>query len=310
MEFHYPGVLEILEADYWGEDMPDRFGQLSQEAINHPESLDNLPVLIDRGLADDNLNDAKIAQIRSAWAAMQPKDLLGFLRAYAVSTLFHSEDRIKYLTSIDRQMLLANKVGLNNQENYWDLHGLMSYRNEGVLAFHPTHNVFGSQTGVEASSSAEVFRNNYNRVTRGDYRYRRANGEWYGRSWTRDWGSIVPIGETGDYVVRDVAEWLWNRFIGDGLKHFGTLERAHVYALLASNSDLIYLVSPEDLSREISTMELETEPALIALVNSLSTQLLPLNSIDTDDKHYANERIGQAINFIVATPYIFAEEGR
>jgi len=57
-------------------------------------------------------------------------------------------------------------------------------------------------------------------------------------------------------------------------------------------------------------MELETEPALIALVNSLSVQSLPLDSIDTDEKRYANERIGQAINFIVATPYIFAQEGR
>ena len=310
VEFHYPGILEILETDYWGEDMPDRIDQLSQDEINHPESLDNLPVMIISGLADDNLNDAKIAQIRSAWAAMQPKDLLAFLRAYAVSTLFHSEDRIKYLSSIDRHMLIANKVGLNNEENYLDLHGVMDYTNEDVRVFHPTHNVFGSQTGVEASSSADVFRNNYNRVTRSDYRYRNASGESYGRLWERDWGSIVPIGETGEYVVRDVAEWLWNRFIGDGLKHFGPLERAHVYALLASNRDLIYLVSPEDLSRVITAMELETEPALIALVNSLSTQSLPLDSIDTDEKRYANERIGQAINFIVATPYIFAQEGR
>ena len=103
---------------------------------------------------------------------------------------------------------------------------------------------------------------------------------------------MIPIGETGDYVVRDVAAWLWNRFIGDGLKHFGPLERAHVYALLASDRDLNYLVSPEDLSRVISSMELETEPALIALVNGLSTHSLPLDSIDTDEKRYANERIG------------------
>jgi len=186
----------------------------------------------------------------------------------------------------------------------------MGYTNEDVRVFHPTHNVFGSQTGVEASSSAEVFRNNYNRVTLTDFIYRRAAGESYGRLWERDWGSIVPIGETGDYIVKDVAEWLWNRFIGDGLKNFGALERAHVYALLASSRDLVYLASPEDLSRVITSLELETEPTLIALVNSLSTQLLPLDSIATDEKRYANERIGQAINFIVATPYIFAEEGR
>jgi hypothetical protein len=310
VEFHYPGLLEILETDYWGEDMPDRIGQLSQDEINHPESLDNLPVMIISGLADDNLNDAKMAQIRSAWAAMQPKDLLAFLRAYAVSTLFHSEDRIKYLSSIDRHMLLANKFGLNNEENYLNLHGVARYTDEDVRVFRPTHNVFGSQTGVEASISADVFRNNYNWVTRSEFRYRAASGERSGRLWEREWQSIVPMGATGEYVVRDVAEWLWNRFIGDGLKHFGPLERAHVYALLASTRDLNYLVSPEDLSRVITAIELETESALIALVNSLSTQTLPLDSIDTDEKRYANERIGQAINFIVATPYISAQEGR
>jgi hypothetical protein len=310
VEFHYPGVLEILKTDYWGEDMPDRIGQLSQDEINHPESLDNLPVMIISGLADDNLNDAKIAQIRSAWAAMQPKDLLAFLRAYAVSTLFHSEDRIKYLSSIDRHMLMANKFVLNNEETYLNLHSVHGYADEASRVFYPTHSVFGSQTGVEASISADVFRNNYNRVTGGAWRNRLASGERYGRLWERDWGSIVPIGESGEYVVRDVAEWLWNRFIGDGLKHFGPLERAHVYAVLASNRDLNYLASPEDLSRVITSMELETEPALIALVNSLSTHSLPLDSLDTDEKRYANERIGGAINFIVGTPYIFAQEGR
>jgi len=309
-EFHYPGILEILETDYWGVDMPDRISQLSQDEINHPESLDNLPVMIISGLADDNLNDTKIAQIRGAWAAMQPKDLLAFLRAYAVSTLFHSEERIKYLSSIDRYMLLANKVGLNNEENYLDLHGAMEYTKEDVRVFHPTHNVFGSQTGVEASSTAEVFRNNYDWVTRRSFIYRNASGERYGRFWERNWGSIVPIDETGEYVVRDVAEWLWNRLIGDGLKHFGPLERAHVYALLASDKDLIYLVSPENLSGVITPIELDTEPALIALVNSLSNQTMALDSIDADVKQYSNERIGQAINFIVATPYIFAQEGR
>jgi hypothetical protein len=309
-EFHYPGILEILETDYWGADMRDRIGQLSQDEINRPESLNNLPVMIISGLADDNLNEAKIAQIRRAWAAMQPKDLLTFLRAYAISTLFHSEDRIKYLSSIDRNMLLANKVGLNNEENYLDLHQTLGYRQEDVQAFHPTHNVFGNQTGVEASSSADVFRNNYNRVTSTDGRYRRASGEVFGRLWERDWGSVVPVGQGGEYVVRNVAEWLWNRFIGDGLKHFGPLERAHVYALLASNRDLIYLASPEDLSRVITSSELETEPALIALVDNLSNQSLFLASSDSDERHYANERIGQAINFIVATPYIFAQEGR
>jgi hypothetical protein len=310
VEFHYPGILEMLGTQYWGENVPDRINQLSRDAINHPESLDNLPVMIISGLADDNLNDAKIAQIRTAWASMQPKNLLAFLRAYAISTLFHSEDRIKYLTSIDRHMLMANKAALSNDDGYVGVLGVMDYRNENVRVFYPAHNVFGGQTGLEASSSADVFRNNYNRVTRYYYRYRTARGTPYGRSWERNWNSIVPADASGKYVVQDVAEWLWNRFIGDGLKHFGPLERAHLYALLASHRDLVYLISPENLERVFTSTELETEPALIALVDNLSNQTLALNSIDADERRRADERIGLAIHFIVATPYIFAQEGR
>jgi hypothetical protein len=310
VDLHYPGILEILKTDYWGQDIPSLISQLSRDEIHHPESLNNLPVMIISGLADDNLDESKIALIRSAWAAMNRKNLLVFLRAYAISTLFHSEDRIRYLSSIDRYMLLANKIGLNNDENYLNLHATTDYRLEDVRVFSPSHNVFGGQTGKEASISPDVFRNNYERVTRGAYRYLRSSGETYGRYWERDWGSIVPINDDGKYIVKDVAEWLWNRFIADGLKHFGPLERAQVYALLASNRDLVYLVSPEDLSMVITSMKLETEPALITLVESLSDQSLPLDSLDADQKRYANERVGQAINFIVATPYIFAEEGR
>lgn len=308
-EFHFPGVLEMLGTQYWGEDMLDRINQLSQDAINHPESLDNLPVKIIGDLADDNLDEAKIAQIRAAWVSMQPKNLLAFLRAYAVSTLFHSEERVKYLSSVDRYMTIVNKVGLNNEENYLDLHGAMGYEKQ-VRVFHPIHDVFGSQTGLEASSSSSVFRNNYNRVTRAGHLQRTASGTTYGRSWEKDWGSVVPSSESGDYVVRDVAEWLWQRFIADGLKHFGPLERAHAYALLASDRDLVYLVSPEDVDRIITSREVETEPALIALVDNLATQTLALNSADSDERLRANERIGQAINFIVGTPYIFVQEGR
>jgi len=309
-DFHFPGVLEMLSTQYWGEDMQDRINQLSQDAINHPESLEKLPVKIISDLADDNLDESKISQIRSAWANMQPKNLLGFLRAYAVSTLFHREDRVKYLSSIDIHMLIANKLGLSNEEGYLDLYGLMRYRKDDVWVFRPAHNVFGGQTGLEASSSANVFRNKYSRVTAESYSFRNASETKYGRSWEKNWAFVVPVGQTGNYMVKDVAEWLWNRFIGDGLKHFGPLERAHVYALLASKRDLIYLVDPENLDRVITALELETEPALIAMVENLSSRTLALDSNDTDERREANERIGQAINFIAATPYMFAQEGR
>ncbi len=308
--FHYPGILDMLGTQYWGHNMPERVNQLSQDVINHQESLDNLPVKIIGDLADDNLTDAKIARIRSAWSSMQSKSLLSFLRAYAISTLFHSEDRIKYLTSIDRHMLLANKISLSNDDGYLNLLGAMEYTKEDVRVFHPVHNVFGGQTGIEAASSSGVFRNNYNRVTQGYYRYRQTSGSRYVHSWARDWGSMVPADASGQYNVRHVAEWLWNRLIADGLKNFGSLERAHVYAFLANDQDLVSLARPEDLDRIITSTEIETEPAFMKLVDDLASQSLALNSSDTNERRGTNERIGQAINFISGTPYIFVQEGK
>lgn len=309
-EFHYPGILEMLGYQYGGQNMLERVDQLSQDAINHYESLNNLPVKIISGLADDNLNETKIAQIRSAWSSMQPKSLLSFLRAYAISTLFHSEDRIKYLTSIDRHMLLVNKIGLSNEEGYLNLHGAMDYKKEDVRVFRPVHSVFGGQTGLEASSSAGVFRENFNRVTDAYSQYRKADSVKYGRSWERNWASVVPVDESGLYTVRHVAEWLWNRLMGDGLKNFGSLERAHVYAFLANDQDLVSLASPEDLGSIITSMELETEAALMDLIDILANQTLALNSSGPDERRGANARIGQAINFIAGTPYIFVQEGK
>ena len=97
--------------------------------------------------------------------------------------------------------------------------------------------------------------------------------------------------------------------MGDGLKNFGSLERAHVYAFLAKDQDLVSQVSPEDPGRVITSMDLETEPALMDLVENLASQTLALDSADPDARRRANESIGQAINFIAGTPYIFAQEG-
>ena len=174
-EWHYPDSLEILNVSIGGHDTLQRINQLSQYAIEHPESLDNLPVRIIRDLGDDNLTPDKMSVIRSAWRAMPEKNLLDFLRAYAISVHFHSDQRIKYLTSVDRHLLIANKIALNDEENYLDIYldiydeqGKPDYFHvEDVQIFRPRHNVFGGQTGVEAADSATVFRNNYNFFTGG-----------------------------------------------------------------------------------------------------------------------------------------------
>jgi hypothetical protein len=307
---HYPGMLEILNTQIFGSNAHQKIDQLSQHAITHPESLDNLPVIIIRGLADDNLNADKISRIRAAWSSMPTKNLLDFLRAYAISTVFHSPTRVKYLTSIDRHLLIASQVMLNDEEGYLDLYAPEAYESEDVKAFRPAHNVFGGQTGIEAADSTDVFRANYNRIADDEWRFRRASGTAYGRSWGKNWATVIPKSSSGTYVVKDVAEWLWKRFIGDGLKNMGLLERAHIYALLAEDRDLVYLADPNRLDRVITTADLVSDPALANLVQSLSARTLLLGSVTDTERQAANTRVGQAINFIVAMPYIFAQEGR
>jgi hypothetical protein len=306
---HYQGMVEILKSQIFGNNAYQKIGQLSQHAIMHPESLDNLPVIIIQGLADDSLNEDKISRIRVAWASMQPKNLLDFLRAYAISAVFHNPTRVKYLTSIDRNLLIVSQMTLNNEENYLELYPLNAHEAENVQAFRPAHNVFGGQTGIEAADSADVFRINYNRVTQEEWRFRQTSGTKFGRLWEKNWAAVVPKSSSGTYVVKDVAEWLWQRFIGDGLKNMGLLERAHLYALLAEGLDIVYLADRNALDRVITTAELSLDPALVKLVQDLRERVLPLDSADRALRAAANARIGQAINFIVATPYIFAQEG-
>jgi hypothetical protein len=217
---------------------------------------------------------------------------------------------VKYLSSIDRHVLILNQITLNNMEGFAAHYSPRAYEEEDVLVFTPRHNVFGGQTGIEAADSGHVFRSNYNSVTEMARRYAATSIQGNGITLEKDWGIVIPRSTGGVYSVRDVAEWLWNRFIGDGLKNLANLERAHLYALLAQGLDLAYLVDPSDPRRVISSDELETDPNLIALIGDLSSRTMALDSTDSGVRTEANRHVGLAINFIVGTPYIFAEEGR
>jgi len=303
---HYRGVLEMLNVAIGGIKADERIEQISQYAIEHQESLDNLPVMIIQGLADDNLDSQKIAAIRSAWAAMPEKNLLDFLRSYAISNLFHNPGRVKYLTSVDRHLLITNKVQLNNNEGYLELYRPEWFRLEGVQVFRPVHNVFGGQTGLEAADSVEVFNRAYDMSTDLESKIRKASGVSYRRSWEKNWASTTM--HNGKVYV--VANWLWKRFMADGLKNFGPLEKAHVYALLATGKDLAYLIDPDNADRVITLDEIQTDQSLLDLVNELAHRRVPLGDSDPEIRLEANERVGMAVNFIVATPFMFAQEGR
>ena len=252
--------------------------------------------------------DCLIVECECLWELVY-KSLLTFLRGYAVSTLFHSENRVKFFSSVDRNMLIANKVMYNNKQVYDKAFPINNYELEDILLFGPEQDVFGGQTGLQASISASVFRNNYNTATGYAYRYHVSSNDYINKTRYQDWGSVIEPDENDEYITRDVAEWLWQRFMADGLKNFGLLERAHVYALLATKNDIGYLAYPEQPDTVITTSDLETDPHLRALLDDLETRTLGLNSLDDRARSHANGGIGQAINFIIATPYIFAQEG-
>ena len=107
-----------------------------------------------------------------------------------------------------------------------------------------------------------------------------------------------------------VGEFLWNRYVGDGLKNYGVLERTYVNALLATNDDWAANVNLSDLERVFSRSELTSDEALITLRNQHANATLSLDDLDENARRTANYRIGKAINFISATPFVFAWEGR
>ncbi len=51
-------------------------------------------------------------------------------------------------------------------------------------------------------------------------------------------------------------------------------------------------------------------PLIGALVDELAVQTMALDSATDSERGEANMRVGQAINFIAATPYVFAQQGR
>ncbi|MGI9336082.1 MAG: DUF1800 family protein [Gammaproteobacteria bacterium] len=307
---HPDGPLRILQTPNFGRDAEERISGLSPIAIEHPESLDNLPVKIVRDLADDDLSNTEIAALRRAWRSMKDKDLLRFLRAYAVSTLFHSKNRVKRWTSIDRHLLTANLYAHRNAEHYADTTnmGLLLWFEE-IRPFHPLHDVFGHQTGPEAAASADIFRKQYAISTERGWRFLKTSWDYEGGELKKDWRRAMGK-RGGRYSVEAVAKWLWRRFIADGLKNYGPLEQAHLHALLATGDDIALLAHPSNIDKPVTVDEIASRPSLRRLIQDLGNARMALNEAGSGKRAVANERIGQAINFITATPYMFAQEGR
>ena len=266
--------------------------------------------MIVQGMADDYIDESEAAALRQAWQSMQTKDFLQFIRAYAVSGLFHSPNRIKQWTSIERYLLINNRFTHSNLESYNDTTQVWRlFWDEEIRPFFPIHNVFGHQTGEEAAKSSEIFRKHISARTESGYWFNAPAYDFDGAIYLKDWASNMPTDASNQYPVAHAAEWLWMRFIAD-MTNYGPLEKAHLYALLATGQDLSRQVYPNDAGRVVTLAELQSDSSVIATVDALAAQLMDLDSSDADDRLRANERVGQAVNFIVSTPFMLAQEGR
>ena len=93
------------------------------------------------------------------------------------------------------------------------------------------------------------------------------------------------------------------------MTHYGSLERAYVNALLATGYSLQKAASPDDLEVFYSSQELENDSVLLNIQQEHANAVLNLDSDYVGLQRTANHRVGQAIGFIVGTPYIFARGG-
>lgn len=293
---HHTDPLEIIGETISGATAEEKIKNLAQFEIEHSESLENLPIILIRGLADENLTAGKILSIQASWKDMETKNLLEFLRQYAISTIFHNSSRVKYYHSIHRHLLTTNKVTLNNTESYLNLYDIDGFINEGIKVFRPIHDVFGGQTGAEAADDSEVFRVVYKNSIANSSHYNQTHNN---SDWEKDWASVIS-----DNTVKTVAEWLWNHFIADGLVNFDSLARIQVYALLATGTDAAYAIDPNDADKVFTESEASSH------LSTWENLTISLDSSDTTERRSANKRVGQAINFIVATPYMFVQLGR
>ncbi|MBK8398109.1 MAG: DUF1800 family protein [Leptospiraceae bacterium] len=339
---HYTGKVSIYGEEYAGNNAKERIFAISSKSIRHPESLKFLPLKIIGGLADDNLDplnpvegcdkkcssfiSKKIENIRQLWSKSIDSNgeinLIEFIRKYAISKEFHNPSRIKFLNSVDRIMLLSNVLAINNQEVKEEV--IPTFRKlyqENVIPFRPEHDVFGGQSGLEASNTNAVFVNQFNS----------SKNQRFGNTGYYDGKKVVPVKnfkfllkvelkKTSDgYNVKDVAEFFWKRITGDQqLQFFTDSARSQVYSLLANGNDYLVYNNEECRTRIHKCTDntiLTTSPSISDLdskndnIRNLRDSAIFRDSSDEKTLDTDNERVGFAIDFIAATPFLFVQTG-
>ncbi len=302
--------LEILHEKICGGTAPVKLRALGEIAGRHPESMANTPLKIIRSFADNVISDAEALALQTAWASAN-FDLLKFIRAYAVSTLFHNPDTFKYWSAFERNLIVYNASILDNEEAFarpFYAGPVVRMYEQGALVFAPIRDVFGGQTGTDAANDRYVFKNawsanveNPDVLAVAEIPYR-LEPDGAPKLWQKDWGAVIPANASGEYIVGDVAEWLWNRFIPDDGENFDPIARAQIHALLATGFDFAAVVNRTDLDAIFSSADIVEGPA--AEVNT-ELAAMSMNFANPDEQL----RVGMAINFITMLPYTFATGG-
>ncbi len=305
-----PSCLEILHENICGKNAMEKLVALGRVAGAHPESMANTPVKIVSFFADDKLTEEKIAQLQYSWSEAN-FDLLKFLRAYAISTAFHSPDTFKLHSAFERNLLIHNANQLNAEEAYAELFTegpTIRMFEQGALVFAPIRDVFGGQTGTDAANDRYVFKNAWDAnvmapefLGKPSEPYRLvANGRVH--EWRKDWGSVIPENKLGEHIVAEVGGWLWDRFLNDSKLNYDVVAQAQVHALLATGFDFGAVANENNMEAVYSSAEISTGD-LAELNNALAETVMDFSTED------ANVRVGMAINFITALPYTFASGG-
>jgi len=316
--YHYENELgtdscvEVLSEPICGATADLKLEALGPVAGNHPEAIANNPVRFVQFFADDNLDADKIEEIQGSWAEAN-HDLLSFLQEYAISTAFHSADTYKNFTAFDRNLYTQNANTLSNEENLAKRYYRSPYsrmRDQGMEIFEPIRNVFGHQTGHDAANNPFIFKDGYRvNATQAYFLYEYTDDYTLSEfgtveTFTKDWTAVIP-NTAGSANVSDVADWLWNHFIGDEGKNFDSIARAQVQAMLVTGQDFGKQVNVDNSHIVYSSADIEGGHT-VAYDTDQANAAADIDLSTTTNMY----RIGLAINFITMTPYAFAMEGQ
>ncbi len=260
---HHLQDVQIFGLSISGANAAEKIDTLMPISIEHPDSLENLPIIIVEGLADDNLNNSQKRILRQVWRDLGVnRNFLTFVRGYATSRLFHSASQFKHATTLDRAIYFANRYNTSNIEAYYGgtrffnqdfgtaptnveeigipIVNIIQSERAGDV-FRPVNNVFGAQSSEQAANSSLVFTRNYNRsanTSLGDFINNFANRCTdcdFGAGWVKDWTKVMPRDANGEYPVEYVARWLWRHAVGS-MQGYTEVEEAHLSSFLGAVS--------------------------------------------------------------------------